>query len=134
MINITSEVDSFLFISGCTIGKDIIPYFTQPTKSNIITNTRAGIIISALLSAILATFFQNAIDMWYVFGSFAVSTVLVPLIASFYNIKVKFPVITIIAPFTITLFWFYTMPLDLDPMYPGLASSIICFYIFMARD
>ena len=68
-------------------------------------------------------------DIWYVTGSFAVSGVFIPLLCSFYNKKVNSPLIMIVIPILVTMGWFLFGADTIDPMYPGLFSSFICFLI-----
>ena len=126
---VMSTIDSFLFVSGCTIGKDILPILLKSTSAKVMHYTKFGIIISGAISVILATFFQNALDIWYVSGSFAVSCILVPLLCVFYRVKLRFPLIAIVLPGVVTLLWFCFGSQGIDPMYPGVVSSVICFLI-----
>jgi SSS family solute:Na+ symporter len=127
---VMSTVDSFLFISGCTIGKDILPLAIQSKTDKTISYTKLGIVISGIISVILATFFENALDIWYVSGSFAVSSIMIPLLCVLYQKSLRFPLAVILIPGIVTLFWFLLGSPSLDPMYPGLLSSFICFLIF----
>ena len=134
---IMSTIDSFIFISGLTIGKDLIKVLTD--KDSSISYVRIGIVISGLFSLVLASFFTYAIDIWYTVGSFAVPALLIPLLFIYFNINLKYPFLCMIIPLLITGIWFiygYTYmdsngyllyPYQLDPMYPGiLASLILC--------
>ena len=126
---VMSTVDSFLFISGCTIGKDILPLILHSKSAQVIPYTKIGIIISGAISVILATFFKSALDIWYVSGSFAVSCVLIPLLCVLYRKRIRFPLSMIVIPGLVTLLWFCFGGLSVDPMYAGLASSVICFLL-----
>ena len=135
---IMSTIDSFIFISGFTIGKDLIKVLTD--KDNSISYVRIGIIISGLFSLILASSFTYAVDIWYTVGSFAVPALLIPLLFIYFNINLKYPFLCMITPLIITGIWFiygyiymdsngYLLyPYQLDPMYPGIIVSVIlCF-------
>jgi Na+/pantothenate symporter len=122
-----STIDSFVFISGLTIGKDILPELIKTDRADYITHTKLGIAISAVISVILATFFENALDIWYMSGSFAVSAIFVPLLCCLYGFRVRHPLILTALPLAITALWFLWPLYPIDPMYPGLASSVICF-------
>ena len=127
---VMSTVDSFLFISGCTIGKDLLPLVIRTEDKQIIPQIKIGIIVSGAISVVLATFFENALDIWYVSGSFAVSCIMIPLLCVLYRVKLRFPLISIVIPGVVTLLWFCFGSPSVDPMYPGLASSLICFILF----
>ena len=125
---VMSTIDSFIFLSGVTIGKDVIGQITNKYENDV-HYTKIGIAITAAISVILATFFENALDMWYVIGSFGVSTVFIPLLCIFYNQRLQYPFLVIALPLVVTFFWFIFSPYDLDLMYPGLLSSVICLLL-----
>ena len=127
---VMSTIDSFLFISGCTLGKDILPILTSTNKDNTITNIKLGIIFSGIIAIILCAFFNNALEIWYVSGSFAVSCIMIPLFCALFNINLRFPLICIITPGIITSLWFWFGNDFFDPMYPGLVTSLGLFIIF----
>jgi len=120
---IMSTIDSFIFISGFTIGKDLVEISSR--KESNIMHVRLGIIISGLFSMVLAIFFTNAIDIWYFTGSLAVPCLLVPLFFIYGNIQLKNAFLCIVFPGAVTCIWFiYGYP-SIDPMYPGLTTSLI---------
>ena len=120
---IMSTIDSFIFISGFTIGKDLVEISSR--KESNIMHVRLGIIISGLFSMVLAIFFANAIDIWYFTGSLAVPCLLVPLFFIYGNIQLKNAFLCIVFPGAVTCIWFiYGYP-SIDPMYPGLTTSLI---------
>jgi len=125
---VMSTIDSFIFVSGLTIGRDLLSYGSN--KSKTVAHTKIGIVISALFSVILATFFKNAIDIWYVTGSFAASSLLIPMLCCFYKKEIQFPVALIVIPIVVTAICFLWGNPNLDPMYPGLLSSVMCFLVF----
>ena len=126
---VMSTIDSFIFVSGFTIGKDILPVFLKK-YDNSVQYTKIGIVATALISVILATFFESALDIWYVVGSFGVSAIFIPLLSIFYNQKLSYPLLMLILPTIVTFGWFIFPMYGIDPMYPGLFSSFICFLIF----
>ena len=120
---IMSTIDSFIFISGFTIGKDLVEISSR--KESNIMHVRLGIIISGLFSMVLAIFFTNAIDIWYFTGSLTVPCLLVPLFFIYGNIQLKNAFLCIVFPGAVTCIWFiYGYP-GIDPMYPGLTTSLI---------
>ena len=120
---IMSTIDSFIFISGFTIGKDLVEISSR--KESNIMHVRLGIIISGLFSMVLAIFFTNAIDIWYFTGSLTVPCLLVPLFFIYGNIQLKNAFLCIVFPGAVTCIWFiYGYP-SIDPMYPGLTTSLI---------
>ena len=125
---IMSTIDSFVFVSGFTIGRDLVGK-RKNDKINV-NYTKIGIMFSGLISIVLAIFFESAVEIWYVTGSFGVSALLMPMLCALYNKRVASPFIFILAPFIITGIWFIFTPSTIDPMYPGLTSSIIYYLLF----
>ena len=139
---VMSTIDSLTFISGYTIGRDFIKILGYEVKEKKQINyTRMGIAFSSLLAIILANYFTYAVDIWYIFGSFIVPTLLIPLLAALYKIKIKMIIIQMIAPPITSFIWYlgikgylniFTLGSYLnmiDPMYPGILISILIFII-----
>ena len=103
--------------------------------------TRLGLGITAIFSICLALYFEYAVDIWYLAGSFVVPTLLIPLVAGLYLCKIYKPVILLLVPPAIAICWhlrgiahpsidgFPTYIWGLDPMYPGVVVSGILFAI-----
>ena len=139
---VMSTVDSFSFISAFTIGKDLLAFLNyKQGDKEILYYTRFGLVVTALFSILLALIFEYAMDIWYVVGSFTVPALLIPLISSLYQVKLKNPIWVMILPALISIFWYlYGMAhltlegypsyiWRLDPMYPGVFTSLILFII-----
>ena len=124
---IMSTIDSFVFVSGLTIGRDLIS--NKFNERDSVFYTKIGILISGLISVILATFFENAIDIWYVTGSFGVSALLIPMLCCLYRKSVHRPAALISVPLIVTGGWFLFGYPGVDPMYPGILSSAICYLV-----
>jgi SSS family solute:Na+ symporter len=124
---IISTIDSFVFVSGLTIGRDLIS--SGSNESDSIFYTKIGIAVSALISVILATFFENAIDIWYVSGSFGASALLIPMLCCLYKRQISHPFLLILIPVLVTGSWFLFGHSSLDPLYPGILSSAACYLL-----
>ena len=118
-----STIDSTTFISAITISDMINGY----NKESNINNVRWGLFITAVLSFILCYLFENAIEYWYIFGSLAASSILIPFILILYNqnIKIKHPIFTLSAPILLCSLIFIYGKISIDPIYIGLSSSMI---------
>ena len=140
---VMSTVDSFTFISAITIGRDLPTVLGLKISDNkMIQFTRMGLGITAIISIGLALFFENAVDIWYLVGSFVVPTLLIPLIAGLYQIKIRNPLALLLLPPLIAICWYIygiTHPTiegypnyiwGLDPMYPGMAVSLVLFAVY----
>ncbi|MDE3057171.1 MAG: sodium:solute symporter family protein [Bacteroidota bacterium] len=142
LATIMSSLSSLTFIGGGTIGNDIIGRILLQEKTEIraaaITVwTKIGLIITALLAIVLALEIPSVVKLWYVIGTSVIPGLLVPLIASY------FPRFHIPAPFAfaaMALGWLTSTvwliagqcnggayPLSLEPMYPGLLLSLVCW-------
>ena len=139
---VMSTVDSFTFISAITIGRDLPTILgLKLTDDKMIQLTRVGLGITAIFSICLALYFEYAVDIWYLAGSFVVPALLVPLVAGLYRCKIYKPVILLLVPPAIAICWhlrgiahpsidgFPTYIWGLDPMYPGVVVSGILFAI-----
>ena len=138
---VMSTVDSLSFISAFTIGKDLSALLNlKQNDTDILRYTRWGLVITSLISILLAMYCEHTVDIWYLVGSFVVPTLLIPLIAGLYRIKVKFALLMMIMPMIVSICWYcygiaHSMGngspgyiWGLDPMYPGVILSGILFY------
>ena len=102
---------------------------------SIKTKTQIGLLFTSIISIILAYNFNEVIDIWYTSGSFAVSVLLLPILFYLYDKEFCYPLFNMICSLSITFGWFsYGMinkqfgypiyPLNLEPMFPGLFTSI----------
>jgi len=129
---IMSTIDSFTFISAITIGRDVRKIFNKSYNQNHIN---WGLFLSIIISLIIILFFDNnhISAIWFKFGSYMVSSLLVPFLLIALNIKIKKPFILILLPTVITIF-LDIMQIDSKILlYPGLCLSIILSMIFKAR-
>nr|MBC8257194.1 hypothetical protein [Candidatus Neomarinimicrobiota bacterium] len=137
---VMSTVDSFTFISAYTIGRDLpMVLGLKLTDNKMVLFTRIGMIVTAIISICLALNFKNAVDIWYLAGSFVVPALLIPLIAGLYLVKVRNPIIQLLIPPTTAFCWYFhgishsttddypEYIWGLDPMYPGLLMSLFIF-------
>lgn len=140
---IMSTIDSYSFLAASTFGRDIIWRIGCISERKIMSYTRLGLLISAILALILALYFESVIDIWHDFGSVATPALLVPLFFAF-NGKRRMSsilsLICIIASGGISLVWLFSEHwtagggywLGIAPIFPGLAVSIL-FHIFGSR-
>ena len=140
---VASTIDSFTFISAYTLGKDL-PNILNMNKSDhyVLKYTRLGLVATAIVSILLALYFENAIDIWYLVGSFVVPVLLIPLICALYGIRLKHTSLMLLLPCLASLGWHLNGIMNpiaggypgyiggFDPMYPGVALSAMLFYFF----
>ncbi|WP_069129991.1 sodium:solute symporter family protein [Rhodohalobacter halophilus] len=141
LATIMSTLDSYLFISGQTLGRDfLVKYFPQ-TNPNLLT--RIGILVSALLGILLIIVYPSVIDLWYVIGSVFIPGLLVPVLGIYlrpFRLKNAYAIGTIIGASAVSFIWLilgtwqphqaegYAF-FGVEPFYPGLATAIIIWLI-----
>ncbi|NWJ44084.1 hypothetical protein HX837_07795, partial [Marine Group I thaumarchaeote] len=104
---VMSTVDSFTFISAYTMGRDLpIVLGLKLTEEKMIQLTRVGLGVTALFSIWLALYFEYAVDIWYLVGSFVVPALLIPLIAGLYKTQINKPIIQLLIPPALAICWY----------------------------
>ncbi len=138
---IMSTLDSYLFISGQTLGRDYLVKYFPDKNPNLLT--RIGILISAVLGILLIIIYPSVIDLWYVIGSVFIPGMLVPVLGIYlqpFQLKPNFVMISIIACTALSFTWLVLgtlMPasgqgylyLGVEPFYPGLFLAIFLWLI-----
>ena len=141
---IMSTVDSLGFISAITFGRDIMWRIkTSPIVKNnekVLESThfvQQGLFVMSFLALLLAITIPSVVRLWYVTGSIIVPGILIPFLVTFYN-KSNLPkniIQLMVLPVMVGIMWFIMgnitggYPLDLEPFYPGLLTSLI-IYLF----
>ena len=130
---IMSTIDSFTFVSAITIGKDIKKILNKDFSQEDIN---WGIFFTIILSLIIIQFFDNSriIEIWFTFGSYMVSGLLIPFICILFNIKIRYPLILILLPLILTLVWDMVQINWIISMYPGLFLSIFLGLLLKDRN
>jgi solute:Na+ symporter, SSS family len=137
LATIMSTLDSYLFISGQTLGRDYLLKYFPTVKPNLLT--RISILISALIGILLIIIYPSVIDLWYVIGSIFIPGLLVPVLGIYlvpFRVPARFVLYSIIGCTIISLSWLilgtwypdydgsYTF-FGIEPFYPGLLAAII---------
>jgi len=144
LATIMSTMDSYLFLSGQTLGRDLLAKYLPSVKNN--TLTRISTAISAILAILLIVIYPSVINLWYAIGSVMIPGLLIPILGIYLNsftLKKGWVLPTMILSITFSLIWLvlgtaYSTEtynyafLGLEPFYPGLAVSFI-LWIF-GRD
>tara|TARA_Y100000996_G_scaffold405851_1_gene381512 strand:- start:230 stop:1009 length:780 start_codon:yes stop_codon:yes gene_type:complete len=117
---VMSTIDSFFFVSSIMMTEDLIDknYF----------NHKLALLTIGVISYIIAINFKFVIDIWYIFGSIAASSLLIPFLFSIFNSNktIKYPILTLSLPILISSIWIYLKyPFGIDLMYPGILVSAI---------
>lgn len=137
---IMSTLHSYIFISGTTLGNDII----SKLKNTIDTDnkfSKFGIIITSLVSLLIVILIPSVVDIWYSIGSVIIPALLISILSSYtkrFIISKNYIFAAMIAAFTISMVSLiygqinlmegYPVYLfELEPMYPGLFAGIIIY-------
>lgn len=137
---ILSTLNSFLFLGGQTLGHDIL---RKSMNIENVTATRIGIAITTLLSISITLIASSVIELWYLFGSFAIPPLLLLLVGSYFKqlrlpkkIALAFAFITL----AISLLWqlarfqwdneFIRVT---EPMISGLVIAILLYTGYFGR-
>ncbi len=142
LATIMSSLSSLTFIGGVTIGNDIIGRILSHEKPEIraaaITVwTKIGLIITAILAIVLALGIPSVVKLWYVIGTCVIPGLLVPLMASYFprfHIPARFAFAAMMLGWLTSTAWLIVgqfnggmYPLSIEPMYPGLFFSLVCW-------
>ncbi len=137
---IMSTFHSLLFISATTLGKDIICRI-----KNIVDEknkyTKIGILITSLISILIAILIPSVVQIWYTIGSLTIPSLLIGLISSYsqkliIDKKIIFSAMIVSFLFSFTSFIFGNVNkindipqylLGIEPMYPGLFAGLLIY-------
>ena len=153
LATVMSTLDSYAFISGITIGNDIL----KPIKNNIsiIKNystkalTRIGLAITAIFGISMAIALPSAVQLIYKTSSIAVPGLLLPLMITYsskYYAKPKNIIIIMLASSLSSGLWTIfnsiaskrNFPLseifiNIEPMVPGILVSVILSFLLVKK-
>ncbi|NOZ60840.1 MAG: sodium:solute symporter family protein [Calditrichaeota bacterium] len=140
LATIMSTIDSYSFLAAMTFGRDFL-WQLLPEKSDakIKLYTRYGLILSGLLAIAIAYFAQSVIRIWKDLGSVGAPALVIPMAVSFFprlKLRKYFALISIIGGGAISSAWLASRYLNhgryflnIEPIYPGLAFSMLVFSI-----
>jgi len=144
LATIMSTLDSYLFLSGQTLGRDLLVKIFPYTKNN--TLTRISTLIAALIGILLIIIYPSVIDLWYVIGSVMIPGLLIPVLGVYlklFSLRKHWVLPTMIGSIGVSLVWLilgtvssvsgYTY-LGIEPFYPGVAVSILFWIIGRVRN
>lgn len=134
---IMSTADSFGFISATTLGRDII-WRLKGGKDSPVAVTKLGLVITAVISLILAWLLPSVVSLWYVIGTVCVPGLLIPLVITFWaedRFVIRGASWMMIASSAVSCAWLLAgtlggadmpaYPWSIEPFYPGLAVSVL---------
>ncbi|MFZ0390016.1 MAG: sodium:solute symporter family protein [Calditrichia bacterium] len=137
LATVMSTLDSNFLLSAITLGHDIFARFS-PHSISTVRLTRLGLLISAVLSVLLALVFPSVIQLLYIIGTLFIPSMLVPVLGSYFTVirlGKRTTAVQLLLPFFISLFFLmqslFRSPdpvnlqfwLGIQPMYTGMAAS-----------
>ncbi|MEJ5350147.1 MAG: sodium:solute symporter family protein [Melioribacteraceae bacterium] len=139
---IISTSNSFLFLSGTTFGRDFIYKLKKEKSENKIPlYTRSGIIVSAVLSIILAYNIQSVISLWYLIGSICIPGIIILIFGAYYEkfrVSENYAVAELILGTITSIIWFFIKQniefnflTEIEPMIVGLITALFIHLIGM---
>jgi SSS family solute:Na+ symporter len=140
LATIMSSLSSLMFISAATIGNDLIARMSQEHDPHSVARwTKIGLMLAALLSIGLALFLPSVVGIWYTIGTCIIPGLLVPLMASYFKpleMPPRFAFWSMLTGWLVSTMSLITGQVmgdgtapaylfGLEPMYPGLAVSVL---------
>jgi SSS family solute:Na+ symporter len=139
---IISTLNSFIFLSATTFGRDFVFKFKKnSTASNIPYYTRIGLIFTAVVSIITAYFIQSVITIWYLIGSICIPGIIFLVFGAYYErirISKNYAIAEVIGGVTSSAIWFFVraelnneLLQQIEPMIAGLIFVLVVHIIGM---
>jgi SSS family solute:Na+ symporter len=136
---IISTLNSFIFLSATTFGRDFVFKLRKnSTEKDIPNYTRLGLIFSSFVAVILAYFVQSVISLWYIIGSICIPGIILIVFGAYYEkIRVSngYALVEIIGGAFTSLLWFLIREQinieylnQIEPMIAGLIFVIAVHY------
>lgn len=139
---IMSTLDSYAFLSGMTIGNDVLKKFKTFSQISMNKMTKVGLIITGIIGILLAGAIPSVIDLIYRTASIAVPGLIIPMLASMTNgikLKGKGAVAIIITSSCSSLIWMilqnygFSFAENIEPMIVGIVISVILSIVLIRR-
>lgn len=140
LATIMSTLNSLIFISATTLGRDIVwRWRGMADESKVTRYTRTGMIVTAMLSIALSILIPSVIKLWYTIGTVIIPGLLIPLVTSYFErwkVSPRYAFAVMLSGWLTSLGWLIAgwrqelgatdaYPFGLEPMYPGLIVSAI---------
>src|SRR3972149_6840398 len=108
---IMSTLNSFLFLSATTISRDFLfKLYKKSDEKKLKTFAIYGLMLSGVMSVLLAYFIPSVIEIWYTIGSICIPGIILPVVSSYY-IKLKIDDKLVLSEMMISvlagLIWFF---------------------------
>ena len=128
---IMSTIDSYTFLSSVTLRYDLGKILGYEVE---IKSIRQSIIIVMIISYLMSTIFNRALDYWYYFGTYAFVSTFIPLICALFKIKLNNIILMMTSSIILTMSWeilSYNGLVELPSIYIGFVVS--CCFLFIQK-
>lgn len=139
---VMSTLDSELFVSGVTLGPDIMGRLDRFSAIRESVLTRIGMAVVIVLSVVFAIYVPSVVSMYYSIGTMAVPGLLLPVLSSVGLVPViprKLVNLHLVAVPVFTACWYIGsrffpghLP-QIEPFYPGCACSALIWLAGLTR-
>lgn len=133
---VMSTLDSYLFLAAATVGHDLA--LDPPAEARERSRTRWGLVLSAAVAVGGALLFTSAVTVWHHVGSVVTSALLLPVLAVHLPIRWRprhtAAAVAIVGAAITATAWIACArgghyPLRVEPMFPALAFSALCWAV-----
>ena len=139
LATIMSTLNTLALVSATTLGRDILwRWRGEAPGEGERRRTRWGLVVTALLSILLAILVPSVVMLWYTIGTVIVPGLLVPLVTSFFprlTAPPRYAFGAMLFGWLVSLSWLIAgwsgglgrsdgYPLGVEPMVPGLLVSV----------
>ncbi len=128
---VMSTIDSYTFLCSVTLRYDLGKILGYDVE---IKSLRQTIIIVMIISYLMSTIFNRALDYWYYFGTYAFVSTFIPLICALFKIKLNNIILIMVTSITLTISWdilSYLSLVKLPSIYIGFLVS--CSFLFIQK-
>ncbi len=149
LATIMSTLNTLAFVSAQTLGRDI---YLRLRRGSVASGglagsaglsaryTRAGLLIAFILSIVIGVGIPSVIRIWYTIGTVIIPGLLIPLLASYFEL-LRIPAwcafTAMASGWLISLGWLVSgtmsvsgaYSLGIEPMYPGLLASLLVWTV-----
>lgn len=140
---IISTLNSFLFLSATTVGRDFIYRISKNSKEEQIKSyTVYGIIVSGVISILFAYSIPSVVEIWYTIGSLFIPGIILPVISAYYpKLKISGDLLfaEIIFAVILSIIWmiirnnFGGLLNEIEPMLVGLLGAVVIHSVGLVR-
>jgi SSS family solute:Na+ symporter len=142
LATVMSTIDSYGFVAATTLGRDVVWRLRgEASEARVPAYTRAGLWVAAAFAVGLALSRQTVVGLWHDLGSLVTPALLLPVTAALLGRRVPGPrwaMAAMLVPAAVSAYWLIARvpavdggapryPLHLEPIYAGLAASLLTF-------